>query len=86
MKDAKAIITESIAKLQKADAPDALRPRIAGEIDMAYKLGLIDYEERDAAMNNMLNECIRRREELHRAKLARLSLSNARIAEAMGEA
>lgn len=74
MKDAKAIIAESIARLHKADAPDALRPRIAGEIDMAYKLGLISYQERDALTIHMIGECVRRREELHRAKLARLGI------------
>lgn len=74
MKDAKAIIAESIARLQKAESPDALRPRIAGEIDMACKLGLISYQERDATMNHMIVECVRRRTELHRAKLARLGI------------
>lgn len=72
MKDAKSIIAESIAKLHTADAPDALRPRIAGEIDMACKLGLISYQERDENMNSMVTECIRRREELHRERLERL--------------
>ena len=75
MKDAKSIIAESIARLQKADAPDALRPRISGEIDMACKLGLISYQERDAAMNNMIVECVRRREELHRERLEQLRAS-----------
>lgn len=72
MKDAKAIITESIAKLHTSDAPDALQPRIAGEIDMACKLGLISYAERGAAMNSVVTECIRRREQLHRERLERL--------------
>lgn len=75
MKDARSIILESIKRLGTADAPDALRPRIAGEIDMAYKLGLIDYPTRDQLMATMLTAASDRRGALHRAKLARLGIA-----------
>lgn len=71
---AKAVIIASIAGLARAESPDTVRPLVAGEINMAYKLGLIDYPERDHLMNNMVSACARRRNELHRAKLARLGI------------
>jgi len=64
------IIRASIAKLATSDGPDALRPRLAGEIDMAFKLRLIDYTERDELMAMMLDACLARREQLHQARLA----------------
>lgn len=72
---AKAIIRESIAAMERAESPDALRPRICGEVDFAYKFGLIGYAERDNLINNVLAACGRRRNELHRAKLARLGIT-----------
>jgi hypothetical protein len=74
MPDATEIIRHSVAKLERAESPDTLRPRIAGEIDMAYKLDLITYQEREHLMGNMVAACGRRRNELHRAKLARLGI------------
>lgn len=74
-KDPKDIVRESIAVMEKADSPDTIRPHICGEVDMAYKLGLIDYAERDHLINNVVSACARRRNELHRAKLARLGIT-----------
>jgi hypothetical protein len=68
------IIKESIGKLAESNLPDALRPRFAGEIDMAYKLGLISYDERDQLMTAMIVSCKDRRDELHKAKLERLGI------------
>lgn len=72
MATAKAIIQDSIASLINSDSPDTVRAMIAGEINMAYKLGLIDYTERDRVMTVLHNACISRRETLHRERLARL--------------
>jgi uncharacterized protein YlaN (UPF0358 family) len=69
-----AIIKDQLGKLAESNLPDALRPRFAGEIDMAYKLGLISYEERDQLMTAMIVSCKDRRDELHKAKLARLGI------------
>jgi hypothetical protein len=75
MTDAKQIIRESIDRVAKAEAPDELRKRVAGEVDMAYKLDLITYAERDHIMGHLVATCSRRRNELHRAKLARLGIA-----------
>lgn len=69
---AKTIIAESIAAVALSDSPDTLRPMIAGEINMASKLGLISYAERGQLMNAAVSACIKRREELHRANLERM--------------
>lgn len=69
-----AIIKDSIGKLSVSIAPDALRPRFAGEIDMAYKLGFISYEERDQLMTTMIVACQQRREDLRQEKLVRLGI------------
>lgn len=71
---AKQIISDSVAKLAKADSPDTLRPRIAGEVDMAFKLGLITYAERENLQTTVVATCGRRRNELHAAKLRRLGI------------
>lgn len=47
---------------------------LRGKIDFAYELQLIDYTERDQLMAAMIAACARRRDELHRAKLARLGI------------
>lgn len=75
MPDAKQIIRDSVAKLAKADSPDTLRPRVAGEVDMAFKLGLISYAERENLQTTVVATCGRRRNELHAAKLARLGIT-----------
>lgn len=72
---AKTIIRHGIAALATSDAPDVLRPVLRGKIDMAYELGLIEYAERDHLMETMIVACARRRDELHRAKLARLGIA-----------
>lgn len=75
MSKAQRIINASIDRMAHSDEPDAYRPRIAGEIDMAYKLGLMTYPERDHAMGNMVAACARRREQLRKAKLERLGIT-----------
>lgn len=74
MTDALIIINESIASMRDSKQPDTLRPLVAGEINMAYKLKLIDYIERDELMTQLLLACQTRREQLHRQKLARLEV------------
>jgi hypothetical protein len=74
MSKAKEIIRESIERLAASDAPDTLRPFLAGEINMAKKLDLISYAERDHLMGNLKAACARRRDELHSAKLKRLGI------------
>ena len=74
MTEALIIINESIASMRDSKQPDALRPLVAGEINMAYKLKLIDYVERDELMTQLLLACQARREQLHRQKLARLEV------------
>lgn len=68
------IISESITSVRDSRQPDTVRPLIAGEINMAYKLKLIDYVERDELMKQLLLACQSRREQLHRQKLARLGV------------
>ena len=68
------IINESITSVRDSRQPDTVRPLIAGEINMAYKLKLIDYVERDELMTHLLLACQSRREQLHRQKLARLDV------------
>ena len=68
------IIKDQLGKLADSVSPDTLRPRYAGEIDMAHKLGLISYEERDQLTTAMIVACQQRRAELHQAKLARLGI------------
>ena len=68
------IINESITSVRDSRQPDTVRPLIAGEINMAYKLKLIDYVERDELMTQLLLACQSRREQLHRQKLARLDV------------
>lgn len=68
------IINESITSVRESRQPDTVRPLIAGEINMAYKLRLIDYVERDELMTQLLLACQSRREQLHRQKLARLEV------------
>lgn len=75
MTDAKQIIRNSIAAMAASDNPDFHRPLVAGEISMALKLKLISYEERDHLMGTLVATCARRRDELHRAKLARLGIT-----------
>lgn len=72
---AKTIISQGIAALATSEAPDVQRPIMRGKIDMAYELGLIEYAERDQLMATMIAACARRRDELHRAKLARLGIT-----------
>ena len=48
------IINESITSVRDSRQPDTVRPLIAGEINMAYKLKLIDYVERDELMTQLL--------------------------------
>ena len=75
MNRAKTIIAKSVDDMLASDAPDTIRPIVRGKIDMAYELGLIDYAERDHLMSNMIAACARRRDQLHRAKLARLGIA-----------
>lgn len=76
MPDAREIIRESIGQIAKAAAPDALRALAAGEINMAYKLGLIDYEERDNFMALMVDTCVRRREKVRADQHARMGFKS----------
>lgn len=74
MTQAITIINQGITALATSEAPEVQRPILRGKIDMAYELGLIEYAERDQLMATMIAACARRREELHRAKLARLGV------------
>ena len=74
MSRAIAIIKASLGKIENADAPEVLRNRFAGEIDMAYKLGLIDYTEHDQHTTALAAACKHRLDELHAAKLKRLGI------------
>lgn len=74
MSRAIAIIKASLGKIETADAPEVLRNRFAGEIDMAYKLGLIDYPEHDQHMTALATACKDRRNELHAANMKRLGI------------
>lgn len=74
MSRAVAIIKASLGKIATADAPEILRNRFAGEIDMAYKLGLIDYTEHDQHTTALAAACKHRLDELHAAKLKRLGI------------
>ena len=75
MSRAVAIIKASLGKIATADAPEILRNRFAGEIDMACKLGLIDYTEHDQHMTALATACKDRRETLQAAKLKRLGIA-----------
>lgn len=74
MSRAVAIIKASLAKIAVSDAPGIVRQRFAGEIDMAYKLGLIDYPEHDQHMTALATACKDRRNELHAANMKRLGI------------
>ena len=74
MSRAVAIIKASLGKIATADAPEILRNRFAGEIDMAYKLGLISFAERDEMLSMQHTTCKERRETLRAAKLKRLGI------------
>lgn len=74
MSRAIAIIKASLAKIAVSDAPGIVRQRFAGEIDMAYKLGLIDYTEHDQHTTALAAACKHRLDELHAAKLKRLGI------------
>lgn len=74
MSRAVAIIKTSLGKIATADSPEILRNRFAGEIDMAYKLGLIDYTEHDQHTTALAAACKHRLDELHAAKLKRLGI------------
>jgi hypothetical protein len=67
------IINESITSVRDSRQPDTVRPLIAGEINMAYKLKLIDYVERDELMTQLLLACQKRRAELHRARMQEIA-------------
>ena len=75
MTRAVAIIKASLGKIATADAPEILRNRFAGEIDMAYKLGLISFVERDEMLSMQDTTCKDRRETLQAAKLKRLGIA-----------
>lgn len=55
-----------------AISPAPSMDRTAGEIDMAYKLKLIDYPRRDALLMQLRTIVNRRREQLHAERIARL--------------
>jgi len=69
------IIKASNDQIAKASAPDILRQRFAGEIDFAFKFGLISYAERDQMLSMQATTCKDRRAELHAEKLTRLGIS-----------
>jgi hypothetical protein len=74
MPSVKQILTESIARIGKADSPDVLRGRVMGEVDMAYKLDLLTFAEREHWQQNVIAACGRRRNQLHKMKLERLGI------------
>lgn len=59
-------ISETLAKIAASNAP--LTERATGEIDMAYKLGLIDYERRQVLVEQLQAIAAFRRGELRKAK------------------
>lgn len=63
-------ICNSLAALTSSQAP--LLDRVAGEIDLAYKLHLIDYPRRDALMGQLRSIVNHRREQLRKQHHARL--------------
>jgi hypothetical protein len=69
------IIKASNDQISKAGAPDILRARFAGEIDFAYKFGLISFAERDQMLSMQATTCKDRRETLKATKLKRLGIS-----------
>ena len=75
MTDAKQIIRASIALVAKSEAPDELRKRVAGEVDMAHKLNLISYAERDHIMGHLVATCAKRRNDLKSAKRAKWGIA-----------
>lgn len=83
---AKSIISLSIASLARADSPDTVRPLIAGEINMAYKLELLTYAERDNLLNEMVAACARRRDELRRVRHQQLAEQHKARTARRGEA
>lgn len=63
-------ICNSLAALTSSQAP--LLDRVAGEIDLAYKLHLIDYPRRDALMGQLRSIVNHRRDQLRKQHHARL--------------
>lgn len=69
-------ICNSLAALTSSQAP--LLDRVAGEIDLAYKLHLIDYPRRDVLMGQLRAIVNHRRDQLRKQHHARLLGSVAR--------
>lgn len=59
-------ISETLAKIAASNAP--LTERATGEIDLAYKLGLIDYARRQVLIDQLHRIAAFRRSELRKAR------------------
>lgn len=59
-------ISETLAKIAASNAP--LTERASGKIDMAYELGLIDYERRQVLVEQLQAIAAFRRGELRKAR------------------
>lgn len=68
--EAERIISQSIAQVAGSIAPSI--DRAAGEIDMAYKLHLIDYPRRDVLLGQLRVIVNNRRTQLREQHIARL--------------
>lgn len=62
------IIQTSIRRVGSSVSPDTAAARAAGEIDMAYKLGFVTFEERDSMLGVLAMAVSSRRYELNRAQ------------------
>lgn len=64
-------ISNSLAMVAGSVSPTTNLHRVSGEIDMAYKLKLIDYPRHEALIEQLRVIVSRRREELCKQELAR---------------
>lgn len=64
------IIQASTDRIARSDSPDVQRHRVTGEIDMAYKLDLITYAERDKLIITVNGASSARRKQLHESRKA----------------
>lgn len=63
-------IAISMASQTNSNAPDM--ERVAGQLDLAYKLKLIDYPRRDVLLSQLREIVIRRREQMNEQRIAKL--------------